>query len=122
MYHRRQSQTTLDRCTHRISCATDSNAHICALQGRGVIDAIASHAHCIAQLAQRLHNQELVVWEHLRRQACLLSHSEIWVLESGVRCMRRANVFALTQVRLKPKGCIGLLPKHELNQENRRQG
>lgn len=116
MYYERQSQATLDRCTHRISCATDSNAHICALQGRGVIDAIASHAHCIAQLAQRLYNQELVVREHLRRQACLLSHRGLWILESGVQCIRRANVSALTQVRLKPRGCVGLLPKHKLNQ------
>ena len=122
MYYRRQPQTTLDRCTHRISCATDSNAHICALQGRGVIDAIASHAHCIAQLAQRLHNQELVLREHLRRQACLLSHRGFRVLEPGVRCMRRANVSALTQGATRAQRLAGLLPRHELKQENRRQG
>ncbi len=71
------------RRPHRISRATDSNAHVCALQGRGIIDAIASHAHRIAQLAQRLHDQELVVREDLRIQACLLSRKSVWVLGLG---------------------------------------
>jgi hypothetical protein len=47
--------------------ALHGDAHVRALQGGRVVDAVAGHAHGEALLAQRLHDDELVLGEHLQR-------------------------------------------------------
>ena len=52
--------------THRICGAADSDAHISALEGWRIIDAVACHANIVSELPQGLHNEKLVVGKHLR--------------------------------------------------------
>ena len=52
---------------HRICGAADCDAHISALEGGRVVDAVACHADVVAELPQGLHDEELVVGEHLQR-------------------------------------------------------
>ena len=49
-----------------------SNAHVCLLQGRCIIDAVSSHAHKVPRALQNLHDRMLVLGEDLCEAVCLL--------------------------------------------------
>ena len=51
---------------HRVGGAGDGDADVGALERGRVVDAVAGHADRVAQLAQRLHDQVLVLRVHLR--------------------------------------------------------
>lgn len=51
---------------------SDSDTHISALQCRGVIDTVPSHAHQVTLLLQDLHNGVLVLGEHLSKTVSML--------------------------------------------------
>lgn len=51
---------------HRISGAADGDANVGPLERGRVVDAIAGHAHAVARLPQRLHDEVLVLRPHLR--------------------------------------------------------
>lgn len=64
MDHHRQAglgQHNIGSGTGGISCAGHSDTDVGTLQGRGIIHTVAGHAHSEALLAQRLHNQVLVL-------------------------------------------------------------
>ena len=46
--------------------ARHRDAHVGTFQRRGVVDAVARHADLVAQLAEALHDEVLVLGEHLR--------------------------------------------------------
>ena len=73
-----KKHVTLTRGAHGISGATDSNANVGALECGRVVDAVAGHAYAVARLAQRLHDEVLVLRPHLRAHEgglCARGHS-----------------------------------------------
>ena len=59
----------------------DSNSDICLLEGRSIVDTVASHATHVAPLHQDFHNGILVLWEDLCKSISVL-HQLIYILHT----------------------------------------
>jgi hypothetical protein len=78
-----QDRRHVSQQAHRVRGSADSDADISALEGGCIIDAVAGHAHTVAQLPQRLHDQVLMLRVHLR-SVCNFSASSLLRSWAGV--------------------------------------
>mmetsp|Transcript_15235 Transcript_15235/g.50024 ORF Transcript_15235/g.50024 Transcript_15235/m.50024 type:complete len:809 (-) Transcript_15235:487-2913(-) len=61
--------------------ALDRDAHVCLLERRRVVHAVARHAARPAALAERLDDEELVLGEHLSEAVAVFNHLAVLVTE-----------------------------------------
>lgn len=88
---------------HRICGAADRDAHISALEGGRVVDAVACHADVVAELAQGLHNEKLVVGEHLQHDKA--SEPPVEARRVDMYQAERCDSHAARQVALACRVC-----------------
>ena len=83
-----------------------SNANICLLQGRSIIDAVTSHANHVMGLLKHLHNHELMLGEHFSEAISPLDQ----VLHSGKALRQTPSLLGLQPMgRIAFKLCLSRL-------------
>ena len=89
---------------YRISSSADSDTDVSAFEGGCIVDAVAGHAHAVAQLPQRLHYQVLVLRVHLQPVQILWVMGTLLLIRSFTASARLIErlVCAMTGSRLPP--------------------